>query len=179
MEKSGKNGANSEIGSRYAKKEILGKGGFGTVYRALDTKENKDVAVKIINLEDAGDEIEDIQTEISIMASHSPSSGWNNLITYYNSHVFGNELWIIMEYLDGGSLADILENFTLNEDCIAFIMKKLLTALSHLHEDRKLHRDVKAGNILISSKGVVKLGDFGATGQLSDSMTKRKTKIGM
>ena len=57
-------------------------------------------------------------------------------------------------------------------------MRELLCALAYLHSERKIHRDVKAGNILVAADGSVKLADFGVTGQLTDSIDKRQTKIG-
>ena len=101
------------------------------------------------------------------------------LTKFYSSYVVDNNLWICMEYLEAGSLLDILkENGPLQEEYIAFIMKELLTALEYLHAKKKIHRDVKAGNLLVGRDGSIKLADFGVTGQLTESMDKRKTQIG-
>jgi serine/threonine-protein kinase 24/25/MST4 len=84
-----------------------------------------------------------------------------------------------MEYLDAGSLLDIIKEYgALQEPDIAFILHELLLALQYLHNERKIHRDVKAGNLLVGSDGSIKLADFGVAGQLTDSMDKRQTKIG-
>jgi serine/threonine-protein kinase 24/25/MST4 len=84
-----------------------------------------------------------------------------------------------MEYLDAGSLLDIIKEYgALQEPDIAYILKELLLALQYLHNERKIHRDVKAGNLLVGSDGSIKLADFGVAGQLTDSMDKRQTKIG-
>ena len=84
-----------------------------------------------------------------------------------------------MEFLEAGSLSDIIEGTgCLDEETIAYIIKELLKALSYLHNERKIHRDVKAGNILVSSEGKIKLADFGVTGQLTESVNKRKTRVG-
>eukprot|EP01034_Spumella_vulgaris_P030311 gene30311-37504_t len=84
-----------------------------------------------------------------------------------------------MEYLEAGSLLDIIKSTgPLDEPSIAFIMRELLLALKYLHAERKIHRDVKAGNLLVARDGSVKLADFGVTGQLTDSMDKRKTQVG-
>ena len=169
----------SYIKDRYKFGEWIGKGAYGVVHKAFDRELGLDVAIKIINLEDFGDEIENLSSEIVLMSHHQEVSHENNLVRYYASHVVDSDLWIIMEYLDGGSLADILElREHLDELSIKYVLHRLLIAISHMHNDRKLHRDVKAGNILVNSEGVVKLADFGANGQLSDSLSKRKTRVG-
>lgn len=153
----------------------IGKGAYGYVCKALDKHTNTLVAIKIINLEDAGDEVEDVHQEISVMSNISCPQ----LTKYYASHVYGENLWIIMEYLEAGSLLDLIKDCgPLSEPFVAYIMKELLSALAYLHSERKIHRDVKAGNILVAADGSVKLADFGVTGQLTDSIDKRQTKIG-
>lgn len=143
--------------------------------KAWDNVNKCMVAVKIINLDDAGDEVEDVHQEINVMSNVHCAQ----LTKYFASYVIGNNLWIIMEYLEAGSLLDIIKlNGPLDEIFIAFIMKELLLALSYLHSERKIHRDIKAGNLLVSRDGSVKLADFGVTGQLTESMDKRKTQVG-
>jgi serine/threonine-protein kinase 24/25/MST4 len=101
------------------------------------------------------------------------------LTQYYTSFLSGSQLWIVMEYLEGGSLSDLLAHSgPLDEPTIAYVMRELLTALAYLHGERKIHRDVKAGNVLVSASGAVKLADFGVTGQLTESVGKRKTRVG-
>eukprot|EP01036_Dinobryon_divergens_P027315 gene27315-36065_t len=153
----------------------IGQGGYGYVCKAFDTINRKMVAIKIINLEDAGEEVEDVHQEISVMSQMNCPQ----LTRYYASYVVETDLWIIMEYLEAGSLLDIIKEYgPLEEPFVAFIMKELLTALQYLHGERKIHRDVKAGNLLVAKDGSVKLADFGVTGQLTDSMDKRKTQVG-
>ncbi|KAJ1412011.1 kinase-like domain-containing protein [Ochromonadaceae sp. CCMP2298] len=161
--------------NRYQLLEKIGKGGYGYVCKARDTMSDKIVAIKIINLEDAGDEMEDINQEIAVMSNINCTQ----LTKYFTSHVVEANLWIVMEYLEAGALLDIIKaHGPLSEPFVAYIMKELLTALVYLHSERKIHRDVKAGNILVSGEGNVKLADFGVTGQLTDSIDKRSTKIG-
>jgi serine/threonine kinase 3 len=85
-----------------------------------------------------------------------------------------------MEYCGGGSVSDImrLRKQTLKENEIATILKDTLEGLVYLHQRRKIHRDIKAGNILLNSEGHAKLADFGVAGQLTDTMAKRNTVIG-
>ncbi|MEE6510792.1 hypothetical protein FKM82_030957 [Ascaphus truei] len=103
-----------------------------------------------------------------------------HVVKYYGSYFKNTDLWIVMEYCGGGSVSDIirLRKQTLKEDEIATISQSTLKGLEYLHFMRKIHRDIKAGNILLNSEGNVKLADFGVAGQLTDTMAKRNTVIG-
>ena len=160
---------------RYDIQIKIGQGAYGVVYRAWDIYIERKVAIKIINLEDIGDDIDDINQEIAIMSEIS----CKNLIKYYASYVVGSFVWIVMEFLEAGSASEIVKELgPFDESSAAFILKELLTALEYLHQERKIHRDVKAGNLLVSGDGNIKLADFGVTGQLTETMDKRKTRVG-
>lgn len=160
---------------RYDIQVKIGQGAYGIVYRAWDVYIERTVAVKIINLDDIGDDIDDINQEIAIMSEIS----CKNLIKYYASYVVGSFIWIIMEFLEAGSASEIVKELgPFDEPSAAYILKELLSALEYLHLERKIHRDVKAGNLLVSGDGNIKLADFGVTGQLTQTMDKRKTRVG-
>ncbi|KAL5736382.1 hypothetical protein ACOSQ2_031170 [Xanthoceras sorbifolium] len=168
-------GLHEAAGSRFSQLELIGRGSFGDVYKAFDKDLNKEVAIKVIDLEESEDEIEDIQKEISVLSQcRSPY-----ITEYYGSYLQQTKLWIIMEYMAGGSVADLLQSGQpLDEMSIACILRDLLHAIEYLHNEGKIHRDIKAANILLTENGDVKVADFGVSAQLTRTISRRKTFVG-
>ncbi|KAF2483761.1 kinase-like domain-containing protein [Neohortaea acidophila] len=158
----------------YQMLEELGSGSFGVVYRALHIPTAEYVAIKHIDLEGSDDDIREIQQEISLLATcNSPY-----VTSYRASFVRGTKLWIVMEYLGGGSCLDLLKPGPMEEKYIAVVMKELLQGLDYLHSTGKIHRDIKAANILLSDAGLVKIADFGVAAQLTNIKSQRLTFVG-
>ena len=115
---------NGNVKKRFQFAEKIGKGAYAEVHKAWDNFESKFVAIKIINLENVDDNLVDIHQEIAIMSELNRPQ----LVKYFSSYVVESSLWIIMELLEAGSLADILrDSGPLDEASIAYIMAELLT----------------------------------------------------
>ncbi|GBE79563.1 hypothetical protein SCP_0207630 [Sparassis crispa] len=158
--------------SQYTLLEKLGTGSFGTVYKAMHNDTKQIVAIKQIDLEDSDDDISEIQQEIANLAQCDSEY----VTRYYGSFVVAYKLWIVMEYLAGGSCLDLLKPGVFSEAHIAVICRELLLGLDYLHSEGTIHRDIKAANVLLSSSGKVKLADFGVAAQLTSTL--RHTFVG-
>ncbi|KAJ8509313.1 hypothetical protein ONZ45_g8507 [Pleurotus djamor] len=158
--------------SQYTLLEKLGTGSFGTVYKAIHNETKQIVAIKQIDLEDSDDDISEIQQEIASLAQCDSEY----VTRYYGSFVVAYKLWIVMEFLAGGSCLDLLKAGSFSEAHIAVICRELLLGLDYLHTEGTIHRDIKAANVLLSSSGKVKLADFGVAAQLTNTL--RHTFVG-
>ena len=184
------------MSSRYNIHERVGKGSYGDVYRAtcIETKEER--AIKIIDLEYSDDDVEEVRKEISIMSELRSKY----LTRLHESFAEGQKLYIVMEYLNGGSLRDLIDEMpeddeedsnnnnskkknssntgAFPESVCAYIIRQVLFGLDYLHKNGKIHRDLKCENLLMNKDGAVKLGDFGGTGRLTETDDKRNTFVG-
>ncbi|KAF2826935.1 Pkinase-domain-containing protein [Ophiobolus disseminans] len=162
------------MADNYQVMEELGSGSFGKVYKAVDRTTGEIVAIKHIDLEDSSEELADIQAEIALLSTcHSPY-----VTEYKTSFVKGVKLWIVMEFLGGGSAADMLAPGAIAEAHIAIMCRELLLGLDYLHSTGKIHRDIKAANVLLTDQGRVKLADFGVAAQLTNMKSQRMTFVG-
>ena len=155
--------------------EEVGRGGFGVVYRGVVKNTRQEVAIKQIDLENDQADIFEINKEIQIISQCRLSQ----ITQYYGCFVKGYKLWVIMEYVDGGSLFEILKSGSIrNERIILLLVKDILEAIMYLHGQGKIHRDLKSQNILLNRRGEVKITDFGVSTQLSSNFSYRKTTVG-
>lgn len=156
----------------------IGEGSSGSVYRAFDPKRNVALAIKRVVPRTEEDLIL-FKFEVAIMSSASHK----NLIQCFDSYKLGDNLFIVMELANAGSLTDVLyylndRRLHLNEPEIAFICREVLQGLSSLHGIKRIHRDIKSDNTLVTRSGEVKIADFGFAAQLTSSESKRNTVIG-
>lgn len=168
---------NAPVTSLYRRDEAIGRGNFGVVYKGVSLETNQVVAIKVLDLDTAEDEILDIQQEISTLSklSHSDAS---NITTYYGSYLHGTKLWIIMELCIGGSVRTLLKAGRLEEKHMSIIAREVLVGLSFIHREGIIHRDIKAANILVTNEGKVRLCDFGVAAQVTSNKLKRSTIVG-
>ncbi|ETE61890.1 Serine/threonine-protein kinase PAK 4 [Ophiophagus hannah] len=101
-----------------------------------------------------------------------------NVVEMYNSYLVGDELWVVMEFLEGGALTDIVTHTRMNEEQIAAVCLSVLKALSVLHAQGVIHRDIKSDSILLTHDGRVKLSDFGFCAQVNKEVPRRKSLVG-
>jgi serine/threonine-protein kinase 24/25/MST4 len=124
----------------------------------------EELAIKILHLETVRDELDNIQKEISLLSRlDSPY-----VVQYLGSFLHGTDLNVVMEYMSGGSLRDLMKAGTLQEAEVAAVLKEVLSGLVFLHAAKVVHRDIKAANILINAAGKVKIADFGVAKELNE-----------
>ncbi|KAG0171389.1 signal transducing kinase of the PAK [Apophysomyces sp. BC1034] len=151
----------------------IGQGASGGVYTAYVEGSDGPVAIKQMNLEQQPKK-ELIINEILVMKE----SQHQNIVNFIDSYLWRGDLWVIMEYMEGGSLTDVVTNNMMMEGQIAAVCREVLEGLCHLHAKGVIHRDIKSDNVLLSLHGDIKLTDFGFCAQLNDMQAKRTTMVG-
>ncbi|KAM6389548.1 TRAF2 and NCK-interacting protein kinase isoform 5-T5 [Pluvialis apricaria] len=162
--------------------ELVGNGTYGQVYKGHHVKTGQLAAIKVMDV--TGDEEEEIKQEINMLKKYSHH---RNIATYYGAFIKKNppgmddQLWLVMEFCGAGSVTDLIKNTkgnTLKEEWIAYICREILRGLSHLHQHKVIHRDIKGQNVLLTENAEVKLVDFGVSAQLDRTVGRRNTFIG-
>ncbi|XP_055083438.1 STE20-like serine/threonine-protein kinase isoform X2 [Periophthalmus magnuspinnatus] len=153
----------------------LGDGAFGKVYKAQNKQNGTLAAAKVIDTK-TEDELEDYMVEIDILAS----CDHHYIVKLLDAFYFEGKLWILIEFCAGGAVDAIMLELEkpLTEPQIRVVCKQTLEALIYLHENKIIHRDLKAGNILLSSEGDVKLADFGVSAKNTKTLQRRDSFIG-
>ncbi|KAG2536968.1 hypothetical protein PVAP13_9NG240300 [Panicum virgatum] len=159
----------------YRLMEEVGYGAHAVVYRAIFVPRDEVVAVKCLDLDQLNNNIDEIQREAQIMSLIDHP----NVIRAYCSFVVEHSLWVIMPFMTEGSCLHLMKisyQDGFDEPVIGSILKETLKALEYLHRQGQIHRDVKAGNILIDSAGIVKLGDFGVSACMFDRGDRQRSR---
>ncbi|CAI2171283.1 20031_t:CDS:2 [Funneliformis geosporum] len=154
---------------QYQLGDCIGKGAFGSVYRALNWETGEAVAVKRVKLSNIPkSELNFIMTEIDLLKNLDHQ----NIVQYKGYAKTKEFLYIILEYCENGSLHNICKKFgKFPENLVAVYISQVLDGLLYLHDQGVIHRDIKGANILTTKEGLVKLADFGVatkTTSLSD-----------
>ncbi|XP_038565953.1 TRAF2 and NCK interacting kinase b isoform X11 [Micropterus salmoides] len=162
--------------------ELVGNGTYGQVYKGRHVKTGQLAAIKVMDV--TGDEEEEIKAEINMLKKYSHH---RNIATYYGAFVKKNppgvddQLWLVMEFCGAGSVTDLIKNTkgnSLKEEWIAYVCREILRGLTHLHQHKVIHRDIKGQNVLLTENAEVKLVDFGVSAQLDRTVGRRNTFIG-
>nr|XP_015825799.2 serine/threonine-protein kinase PAK 6 isoform X2 [Nothobranchius furzeri]XP_054597501.1 serine/threonine-protein kinase PAK 6 isoform X2 [Nothobranchius furzeri] len=151
----------------------IGEGSTGVVCIATEKHTGRQVAVKMMDLR-RQQRRELLFNEVVIMRDYQHK----NVVEMFKSALVEEELWVIMEYLQGGALTNIVSETRLTEEQIATVCEAVLQALAYLHSQGVIHRDIKSDSILLTLDGRVKLSDFGFCAQISKDIPKRKSLVG-
>jgi len=151
----------------------IGQGASGGVFTATERSSSRCVAIKQMDLEQQPKK-DLIVNEILVMKE----SKHKNIVNFMDSYLVSGVLWVVMEYMEGGSLTDVVTYNIMTEGQISAVCRETLHGLQHLHSKGVIHRDIKSDNVLLSMQGDIKLTDFGFCAQVNQHQTKRTTMVG-
>ncbi|KAH0827791.1 kinase-like domain-containing protein [Lanmaoa asiatica] len=170
--------AQPSVHQLFRRLETVGKGAYGSVHKGVHLPTGNIVALKIINLDTADDDVEAIQREVALLTQLRDAP---NVTKYYGCFLDGPRVWIAMEFAQGGSVRTLMQTSkdgVLEERFVVLITREVLVGLAYLHRSAIIHRDIKAANILITATGKVMICDFGVSALSATTTSKRNTLMG-
>ncbi|KAJ0740103.1 putative protein kinase STE-STE-Pl family [Helianthus annuus] len=169
---------NKTLDNKYMLGDEIGKGAYGRVYKGLDLENGDFVAIKQVSLENiAQEDLNIIMQEIDLLKNLNHK----NIVKYLGSLKTKAHLHIILEYVENGSLANIIKPNKFGpfpESLVAVYIAQVLEGLVYLHEQGVIHRDIKGANILTTKEGLVKLADFGVATKLTEADVNTHSVVG-
>ncbi len=162
------------LGGRYQIRRLVANGGMAAVYVALDTRLDREVAVKVVHphLDDSARTRFVAEAKIAARLTHA------NLVNVFDQGQDGEHAWLAMEYVPGITLRDVIDKFgALSAERALELFEPVLAGLSSAHSAGILHRDLKPENVLLSNDGRIKLSDWGLAREV-DQRTATESLIG-
>lgn len=167
------------VAAEYQIIEQIGQGAFAKVWKAYCIPKKTHVAIKIMDLEKITTSFEDIRAEVQTMKM----TNHPNVLKCYCSFVHKDQLWLVTQLMNKGSCLHVMNWLKkkglgegLKEEAIGVILNEALKGLQYFHENGQIHRDIKAGNILLDGEGHVVIADFGVSGWMMEGGDRRKNR---
>ena len=165
------------ISGRYVVQAVVGTGGMAVVYRAFDQKKNRIVAIKVLRPEYESDE--EFVRRFSREAEAASKVSHENIVNMLDVGIDGDMRYIVMEYVDGQTLKDMIrQRGTIHPDTAVRMAIRILAAVDHAHRNGIVHRDIKPQNIMVDNQGRVKVADFGIARLKAAQATNTEDSVG-
>eukprot|EP01127_Copromyxa_protea_P015966 TRINITY_DN467_c0_g1_i1.p1 TRINITY_DN467_c0_g1~~TRINITY_DN467_c0_g1_i1.p1 ORF type:complete len:621 (+),score=113.01 TRINITY_DN467_c0_g1_i1:46-1908(+) len=146
-----------ESKKKFKRMELSGKGGFGRVFQTRDAVTKKQIAIKRVP-HCTKKQRQNNYCEVAFLMG---CSNHPNIVNFYESYEINGEVWIVTEFLEGGTLDLAIKVHRFNEQHIAYVAREILKGVSYLHSQNYVHRDLKSANVMMSISGEIKIIDFG------------------